>query len=135
MLLVLVTAASVQDRDGARRLLARLGSMLRRLHLIFADSAYAGDLEDWLWCDVRQWRKIWLHIVRKPAGQKGFCVQAKRWIVERTFAWLSRWRRLSKDYEGRPETSECLIRIAMIALMTRRLADLQPPLMTVENPF
>lgn len=127
VLLVLVTAASVQDRDGARTLLACLAHTLKRLHLIFADAGYAGALADWLWCDVRRWRKIWLQIVRRPDGQKGFAIQAKRWIVERTFGWLNRWRRLSKDYEGRPDTSECLIRMAMIALMTRRLAALRAP--------
>jgi putative transposase len=121
LLTVVVTAASVQDRDGAMSLLVSLRHRFSRLRLIWADQAYAGDLISWLW-ELRPWRKVRLEIVKRPEGAKGFLLQPKRWIVERTFAWLSRYRRLSKDYEYVPRTSEAMIRVAMIHLMVRRLA-------------
>jgi putative transposase len=93
-----VTAASVQDRDGAKQLLDILRHMCSRLRLIWADQAYAGALIPWLWA-LRPWRKIGLDIVKRPEGTKGFLLLPKRWIVERIFAWLGRYRRLSKDYE------------------------------------
>jgi transposase len=98
LLAVVVTAASVQDRDGATQMLTPLRSKFSRLRLIWADQAYAGDLIAWLWA-LRPWRKIRLAIVKRPNGIKGFLLLPKRWIVERTFAWLSRYRRLAKDYE------------------------------------
>jgi putative transposase len=125
LLAVVVTAASVQDRDGATQLLAPLRSQYARLRLIWADQAYAGDLIAWLWA-LRPWRKIRLGIVKRPEGTKGFLLLPKRWIVERTFAWLGRYRRLSKDYEYLPQTSETMIRVAMIHLMVRRLAGMVP---------
>jgi len=118
---VVVTAASVQDRDGATQLLAPLRSKCSRLRLIWADQAYGGDLITWLWA-LRPWRKIRLEIVKRPEGTKGFLLLPKRWIVERTFAWLSRYRRLAKDYEYLTQTSEAMIQVAMIHLMIRRLA-------------
>jgi putative transposase len=125
LLAVVVTAASVQDRDGATQLLAPLRFKYARLRLIWADQAYAGDLIAWLWA-LRPWRKICLAIVKRPEGTKGFLLLPKRWIVERTFAWLGRYRRLSKDYEYLPQTSETMIRVAMIHLMVRRLAGMVP---------
>jgi putative transposase len=125
MLAVIVTAASVQERDGAMSLLASFRHRFFRLRLIWADQAYAGDLIDWLW-GLRPWRKVRLDIVRRPEGAKGFLLLPKRWIVERTFAWLGRYRRLSKDYEYLPRTSEAMIRVAMIHLMVRRLARMEP---------
>ena len=71
---------------------------------------------------MRPWRKIRLDIVKRPEGIKGFLLLPKRWIVERTFDWLSRYRRLSKDDEYETHTSEAMIRVAMIHLMVRRLA-------------
>jgi putative transposase len=118
---VVVTAASVQDRDGAMDLLAVLQHKFSRLRLIWADQAYAGDLIAWLWA-LRPWRHIRLEIVKRPEGTRGFLLLPKRWIVERTFAWLGRYRRLSKDYEYLTQTSEAMIRVAMIHLMVRRLA-------------
>jgi putative transposase len=118
---VVVTAASVQDRDGAMSLLTGLRHHFSRVRLIWADQAYAGDLVAWLW-DLRPWRKVRLEIVKRPEGITGFLLLPKRWIVERTFAWLGRYRRLSKDYEYLPQTSEAMIRVAMIHLMVRRLA-------------
>jgi putative transposase len=121
LLAVGVTAANVQDRDGAMQLLAVLRSKCSRLRLIWADQAYAGDLLPWLWA-LRPWRKVRLEIVRRPEGIKGFLLLPKRWIVERTFGWFNRYRRLSKDYEYVTQTSEAMLRVAMIHLMVRRLA-------------
>jgi putative transposase len=121
LLLVVVTAANVQDRNGAQLLLSPLAKQFRRLRLIWADGAYAGELESWT-RDLRKWGKVRLEIVRKPKGQKGFVVLPWRWRVERTFAWLCRNRRLRCDYERLPQTTEAIIYVAMIRLMTRRLA-------------
>jgi putative transposase len=91
--------------------------------LIWADQAYAGDLIAWVWA-LRRGRNVRLDIVKRPEGAKGFLLLPKRWIVERTFAWLGRYRRLAKDYEYSPTTSEAMIRVAMIHLMVRRVARL-----------
>jgi putative transposase len=125
LLTVVVTAASVQDRDGAMQLLDVLRHRFSRLRLIWADQAYAGDLIAWVWA-LRRWRNVRLDIVKRPEGAKGFLLLPKRWIVERTFAWLGRYRRLAKDYEYVTQTSEAMIRVAMIHLMVRRLARLVP---------
>jgi putative transposase len=122
---VAVTAASVQDREGAMSLLVSLRHRFSRLRRIWADQAYAGDLISWLW-QLRPWRQIRLEIVKRPEGAKGFLLLPKRWIVERTFGWLNRYRRLSKDYEFLTQTSETMIRVAMIHLMIRRLARMGP---------
>ena len=122
---MVVTAASVPDRDGAMPLLEVLRGKFSRLRLIWADQAYSGELITWLWA-LRPWRKVRLDIVRRPEGIKGFLLLPKRWIVERTFAWLSRYRRLAKDYEYLTQTSEAKIQVAMIHLMIRRLARLGP---------
>jgi putative transposase len=95
--------------------------MFSRLRLIWADQAYAGDLIPWLWA-LRPRRKIRLAIVKRPEGTTGFQLLPKRWIGERTFGWFGRYRRLSKDYEYLTQTSEAMLRIAMIHLMVRRLA-------------
>jgi putative transposase len=102
-------------------LLAILRSKFSRLRLIGADQAYTGDLVAWLW-GLRPWRKVRLEIVKRPEGTKGFLLLPKRWVVERTCAWLGRYRRLSKDYEYLTQTSEAMIRVAMIRLMVHRLA-------------
>jgi putative transposase len=125
ILAVVVTAASVQDRDGARSVLEVLRHQFARVRLIWADGAYAGDLAAWLWA-LRPWRKVRLEIVKRPKGVRGFRLLPWRWIVERTFGWLGHYRRLSKDYEYLPHTSETIIRIAMIHLMVRRLARMVP---------
>jgi len=121
LLNVVVTAASVQDRDGAMSLLEVVRHYFSRVRVIWADQAYTGDLSTWVW-SLRPWRKVRLDIVKRPEGIKGFFLLPKRWIVERTFAWIGRYRRLSKDYEYDTETSETMIRVAMIHLMVRRLA-------------
>ena len=118
LLICVVHAASVQDRDGAKLVLEKVGERFPRLQRIWADGGYAGQLVEW----VKGLGKWVLEIVKRSDQAKGFEVLPHRWIVERTFGWLGRHRRLSKDYEVYPETSETLIRLAMIRLMVRRLA-------------
>jgi len=117
ILVVVVHAASVQDRDGARRVLRALLGWFPRLLTIFADGAYAGRLERFA-AGLGGWL---LSIVRKGPGR--FAVLPRRWVVERTFAWLGRFRRLSKDYEEHPFNSETMIRLAMISVMLRRVSQ------------
>ena len=117
LLAVAVHPADVQDRDGARQVLTRLGHRCPRLRHLWADAGYAGPkLGDWVQAHT-PWN---LEIVRR--SEPGFQVLPRRWVVERTFAWLGRYRRLSKDYEERPDTTEAWIHVAMTGLMLRRLA-------------
>jgi putative transposase len=125
ILAVVVTAASVQDRDGAKNLLEILRHKFSRLRLIWADQAYGGQLIAWVKA-VRGYRPVRLEIVKRSERAHGFEVIPKRWIVERTLGWFNRYRRLSKDYELLPRTSEAIIRVAMIHLMIRRLARTAP---------
>lgn len=118
ILAVVVTAASVQDRAGAKLVLARLAPGFPRLARIWADGAYAGALIDWVVATLG----CVLEIVKRSDDQTGFVVLPKRWIVERTFGWFGRYRRLSKDYEELPASSEAMVYIAMIQLMLHRLA-------------
>jgi putative transposase len=120
-----VTAASVQDRDGAKRVLEPLRHRFARLRRIWADQAYAGQLVTWVQA-LRVHHPIRLEIVKRTKRAKGFAVSPKRWIVERTLGWLNRYRRLSKDYEYLPGTSETMVRVVMIHLMVRRLARIAP---------
>lgn len=115
---MVVHSPSIQDRDGAKLVINRLKGKFSRLKLIWADGGYAGRLIDWTW---RTSRRV-IEIVKRNKESEGFVVQAKRWIVERTFAWLGRYRRLSKDYETLPDSSEALIQLAMIHVMVRRLS-------------
>lgn len=120
VLVAVVHGGYWQDHDGACMVLMRLQRAFRRLKVIFADSAYdRNGLPAW----VRETFGWVLQTVLRPVGVKGFVVLPKRWIVERTFAWISRCRRHSKDYERNPETSEAMIYAAMISLMSRRLAN------------
>lgn len=112
-------AANIQDRQGAKRVCARLKGCFPRLVRLYADGGYAGELIAW----VIAFAGWILQIVKRSDDQKGFVVLPKRWVVERTFAWLSRYRRLSKDYEFLPESSEAMIQLAMIHIMLRRLAQ------------
>ena len=93
---MVVTAASVQDRDGAKPILAVLRHQFSRLRHIWADGAYAGPLVDWVRA-LRRHRPIRLEITKRSDTIKGFVVIPKRWVVERTFGWRNRYRRLSKD--------------------------------------
>ena len=127
MLIVQVQPANMQDRDGAKQVLGPLATKHWRLKKIWADGGYRGALSDWLFslrCG-RGRHRVRLEIVEKNPDGK-FAVLPKRWIVERTFAWLGRSRRLSKDYEALCETTQTLIFIAMIQLMIRRLARKKP---------
>ena len=97
--------------------LAKLKGQFRRLHLIWADGGYAGGLVGWAF----QFGRWVLEIVKRSEAATGFAVLPHRWVVERTFGWLGRYRRLSKDYDELTETSESMIYLAMLPLMTRRL--------------
>ena len=117
LLAVVVHPADIQDRDGAKLVLAKLRGQLPRLRLLWGDAGYAGRLVTWV-----QARTGWeLAIVRRPRGRQRFELLPRRWVVERTFGWLGRSRRLSKDYEAMPASVEAWIYLAMIQLMLRRL--------------
>ena len=119
ILAVVVHSAGIQDRDGAKAVLERIKKEHPpRLELIWADGGYAGKLIEW----VKQECGWVLEIVKRSDDTKGFKLLPRRWVVERTFAWLGRFRRMSKDYEFNTSTSEAMIHLAMINIMTRRLA-------------
>jgi putative transposase len=118
---VVVHAANIQDRDGAKILLDLIRDTYLRIRLIWADGGYAGKLIQWVFSLLSS-NHLLLEIVKRSDALKGFYVLPHRWVVERTFGWLGRHRRLSKDYEYPTETSENMIRIAMIKLIVWRLA-------------
>jgi putative transposase len=116
---VVVHSAGIQDYDGARSVFERIRGSCPRLRLIWADGVYARrGLPAWVSAECGRT----LEVVKRPDDVKGFVVQPKRWTVERTFAWLGRYRRLSKDYERSLGTSEATIKTAMIHIMVRRLS-------------
>ena len=122
LLAVSVTVASMDDAQAARPVMKQLSQARQpRLQVVWADSKYHNhSLHAWI---RRQQSIAWkLQIVRRPHGAKGFVLLPKRWVVERTFAWLGRWRRLNRDYEHRTKSSEAMIYIASIGRMLRRLA-------------
>lgn len=122
VLSVFVTAASQTEREGGKIVLQRLkekGKRIARLHTIWVDGGFTGELFMMWVMDVCRWV---VQVVLRPQEQKGFVLLPKRWVVERTFGWLSWCRRLNRDHEGLPETSETWIYIAMIRIMVRRLA-------------
>ena len=119
MLGVVVTAASVSDPAGARLLFGRLGGFCKNLRKIWADGTYRGELLNW----VAERFRFKIEPVLRPEGQKGFQVLPRRWVVERTFAWLDTNRRLARDYEVLIDTSQTMIYIAMTRLLIRRLAS------------
>ena len=131
LLAVHVHPANVADRDGAQTLLTPLGTRFPRLAKLWADAAYQGRCAAWI-AETLHWT---VELVRKPRRwvwwpadsepppmPTGFQVLPRRWVVERTFAWLGRSRRLSKDYEVLPATEEAWIYLAMTRLMVARLA-------------
>ena len=131
VLRVAVHAASVQDRDGARRVLGHLRDDFPAVSLVWADAAYRSEeLNAWLEQEsscrleivARPPRTQWQRGGEAPQPQAAFIVLKRRWVVERTFAWMGRWRRLSKDYEQLPETSEALVWATLSQTMLRRLA-------------
>lgn len=119
LLVVVVTSAALSDAKGARLLVRRLGGCGKKLRLVGVDGAYRGKLVDW------GLKHCWFRFqaVLRSDTTNGFVVLPRRWVVERTFAWLTNCRRLSKDYERLPTTSEAIIYIAMTRLMLRRLAS------------
>lgn len=136
ILAVLVHAANIGDRDGARLLLCKLVGRFPRLIHLFADHGYTGPLLDWIKA-LLGWdteilprpgnepRQKWVLVNGKPVlkvlPKGGFQVQRHRWKVERTFGWLIRYRRLARDYEGLPSSSQALIQLAAIRLCLNRL--------------
>jgi len=122
ILTVIVHRADWQDQTGGWWVLEKLHEQFKRLKVVFGDSAYGRNaLPDWV-AGTFGWV---LQTVLRPVGLKGFVVLPKRWIVERTFAWLARYRRHSKDYEKTTASSESMIYISMISLMSKRLAKAQ----------
>jgi transposase len=114
---VIVTAASVQDRDAGHRLLALVRERFSTISLAWAYGGYAGRLIVWAACALR----LAVTVVKRP-DTATFTVLPRRWVVERTFAWLSKHRRLVRDYETLPACHEAMIYLAMIITMSRRLA-------------
>jgi transposase len=121
LLAIVVTPASVQDRDGARPLLWRLRADCRGIRLAWADAGYAGKLTAWAAATLH----LAIKVVRKR-DLHAFEVLPRRWVVERTFAWISKHRRCVRDYERLPEHHDAMVKWAMIALMARRLARQAP---------
>jgi putative transposase len=120
LLAVVVHRADMDERRGAGFVLARLDKLrvnFPRLRVIFADAGYSGEFER----KVKKTYRWLLEIIRRPFGVKMFVLLPKRWIVERTFAWLTNQRRLSVDYERSVKVSEAMIQLAMIRIMIRRL--------------
>jgi transposase len=126
LLAVLVTAASVQDRDAGHRLVALLRERFSTITLVWADGGYAGRLVAWAVAVLA----LSVTIVKRSDNLRGFVVLPRRWVVERTFGWLNRHRRLVRDYERLPEHHEAMVLWATTMIMTRQLvrqrAD-QPP--------
>jgi putative transposase len=127
LLNVVVHRANIADRDGAYFVLDDVSHTYPELHKIWADQGYTGDLV----AEVHDQHGITLEVVAKLADQRGFVVLPRRWVVERTFAWLGRYRRLSKDYEHRSEYSETWVYVASIARMLRTVH----PNATDERPY
>lgn len=118
MLNVIVTAANISDTAGGKLVLAGIENIFPNIAKIWADGGYKEGIVVW----VKDVLKAVLEIVQREPGQKGFAVQPKRWVVERTLAWLSNYRRLSKDYERLPLNSEAMIYLASIKTMLNRVA-------------
>ena len=118
LLTVVVTIAAIQDRDAGLRLLGALRARLRTISLVWADAGYAGRLVTWAGTVLH----LVVEIVKRCDDLTGFHVLPRRWVVERTFAWISKRRRCVRDYETLPEHHEAMVHIAMIMTMSRRLA-------------
>jgi transposase len=122
LLVVMVTSASVQDRPGGRKILQRLADRFPSIALVWADGGYANSIDNTLIGWAQTTLGLLLQIIKRSDDVKGFQILPRRWVVERTFGWLVRNRRLARDYERLTTNSETMIKIAMIRLMTLRLA-------------
>jgi putative transposase len=134
LIAVFVHHASIQDRDGARPLLRRVVALVSTVRLVFFDTAYQGDLLNWM----SETLGLKGEVVRRPGNTTGpwtpdeaplsqanngpFPILPRRWVVERTFAWLGRYRRLAKDYEANLKVSEAMLWLASLRMLTTRLA-------------
>ena len=118
LLVVVVHAASLSDTEGALDVGAKLRGHFPRLRRVWADQGYKETMIAWF----RQWLHVEVEVVMRPAEQRGFVVQRKRWLVERTFGWFNRQRQLSKEYDVYPDTTEQWVYLASIQVMMRRLA-------------
>jgi transposase len=125
VLVVMVTSAAVQDRPGGRAVLARLAAAFPTVGLVWADGGYANHIDNSLLTWAAAKLRLVVEIVKRSEDAKGFQVLPRRWVVERTFGWLVRNRRLARDYERLTANSETMIKIAMIRLMAIRLAGEQ----------
>lgn len=130
LLRIVVLPANISDREGAKRLLTGLKAQFPRLSCLWADQGYRGQkfctwVRHQVGCRLivmsRPKKKVWLGCDEMPHSLGRMNIQPRRWVVERTFAWAGRCRRLSKDYEGLPETEEALVSMAMVRLMLKRL--------------
>jgi putative transposase len=122
VLLVLVLAANVQDRDGGWMILSAMHNAYPSIKKVWADGAYAGETVQ----HAKDELNVDIEIVKKPPGAHTFQVLPRRWVVERTFGWWNWERRLSKDYERLPNTTEAFVQVTMVRLIARRLA--RPPI-------
>ena len=118
LLAVAVSAASIQDRDAGVRLLTMLRAVFSTITLVWADGGYAGRLTTW----AKSVLTLTIQIVKRNDDIAGFTVLPRRWVVERTYGWITRHRRCVRDYETRPDHHEAMIYIAMIAVISRRQA-------------
>ncbi|MDJ0467143.1 IS5 family transposase [Streptomyces sp. H27-C3] len=118
LLMVLVTAGDVTDREAAHVMLPGLRARFRKITLVWADGGYTGHLADW----AREKLQVTLQIVKRSDDMTGFVVLPRRWVVERTLGWLMRSRRLARDFETLPSSSEAFIYFSLAMLMSRRLA-------------
>jgi transposase len=118
LLAVVVTAASIQDRDGAHALLALLRERFSTVSLVWADGGYSGRLLTW----AKTVLSLTVEVVKRTDNLTGFHVLPRRWVVERTFGWISKYRRCVRDYETLPTHHEAMVHITMIMTMSKRLA-------------
>ena len=114
---VWVTAADVTDREAGAELLEHVKQQVPTLSMVWVDGAYTGVVEE-----VGREIGVRVKVVRRPKGQRGFTPLPRRWVIERSFGWLNRYRRLSKDFEYWDENSASMVKVAFIHLMLRRLA-------------
>ncbi|WP_236054694.1 IS5 family transposase [Mycobacterium sp. SM1] len=122
LLVVVVTAASMQDRDAAFRVLGVVRERFSMISLVWADGGYAGRLVDW----AKSVLALTVQVVKRSDDMVGFTVLPRRWVVERTFGWMLRYRRLVRDYERRPDHHEAMVLWVNVTIMTRKLHQATP---------